>query len=45
MALAARNAPLHVQGDLAVAQLDHIAQLVLDLVDDVDGARRKVVEA
>ncbi len=45
MALAARNAPLHVQDDVAVAQLDHIAQLVLDLVDDVDGARRKIVEA
>ncbi len=45
MPLAAGDAPLHVQRQLAVAQLDHITQLVLDLVDDVDGARREVIEA
>ena len=45
MALAARNAPLHVQRNLAVAQLDDIAQLMLDLVDDIDGARREIIQA
>ncbi len=44
MALAGRNAPLHVQRELAVTQLHHIAQLVHHLVDDVGGLGGEVVE-